>query len=73
MSNQGRRHVGGEEPPEVIILHKVVNNATSSLLSRVKGNVGLWGRTIMQIQAEARLSKCTYLTKAFRVLVISFF
>lgn len=73
MSNQGGRYLGGKEPPEVIILHMVVNNATLSLLNRVKGNFGLWEKTIMQIQAEASFLKCTYLTKAFRVLVISFF
>lgn len=72
MSNRGRRYLGGKEPPEVIILHTVVNNATLSLLNRVKGNSGLWERAIMQIQAEASFLKCTYLTKAFRVLVISF-
>ena len=59
--------MGDGEPPEVIMLHMVVNNATLSLLNTVKGNVGLWERTIMQIQAEASLLKCTYLTKASRV------
>ena len=33
--------MGDEEPPEVIILHMAVNNATLSLLNTVKGNVGL--------------------------------
>lgn len=59
--------MGDEEPPEVIILHMVVNSAALSLLNTVKGNVGLWERTIMQIQAEASLLKCTCLTKASRV------
>lgn len=51
----------------------LVNKAALSLLNRVKGNSGLWERTIMQIQAEVGFLKCTYLTKASRVLVISFF
>lgn len=34
--------LGDGEPPEVIILHMVVNNATLSLLNTGKGNAGLW-------------------------------
>lgn len=57
----------GTAPPEVSVLHVAVNNATPSLLKRVKGNFGLWERPIMQMQAEASFLKCTYLTKASRV------
>lgn len=50
MGNQGKRHSGGKEPPEVMILHMVVNNATLSLLNSVKGNFGPWERTLCKFK-----------------------
>lgn len=53
----GKEACWGKEPPEVIFLPTLVNKAASSLLSRVKGNSGLWERTIMQIPGRSRLFK----------------